>query len=772
MKRVLLALLLLLGACGGEESTESNDIPEMDYWWLDVNDENPGTDVDAQLQDGRVDQPGTGEIDDDLWKPPENIDHKVPIDLDVQTTEKTGDDEVETKDEDEKPVGEGEIGAPCVTGADCIEFLCLTSPEGMKCSGACDNFANPCPPQMYCANYPGQVTLVCVPGMVNICRPCSSNIDCFSNGVDVGDKCITMGSKGSFCGGNCESGGSCPAGYECHGMSDIGGMPADQCIRVDQECECANQFIQEGAWTTCYNQNLFGKCEGDRFCTAIGLSACSAPIPTEEVCNGQDDNCNGEVDEGTPDSDGDGIPDCVDEDDDNDNISDFADNCPLDANPGQEDLDKDTQGDACDDDKDGDGDPNSTDCAPMEATIYHGAEELCDGIDTDCEGGGAGDEVDGDGDGLMGCEGDCNDANNQVYPGALESCATGYDDDCDGDANTPDAIGCQNYFADEDNDGYGTGEFECLCFPEAPYTAGNSFDCDDTDADIRPDTIEDCATALIDENCDGNLSMEGALNCSLFYKDADEDGYGVPQSVCACEPDGIYTADNVLDCNDSNSDVNPDEDEDCLTIGVDDNCNGTTNDMDAANCSPWFEDKDGDTFGVGMQVCICEPQSVYTSPNGDDCDDTNGLVFPGKKETCATNYDDNCNDESNEPDAEGCTPWWVDQDGDGYAGTLICLCEAPANAEDYPEDCCDADPNAHPDQNKYFSEPINWCGGYDYNCDGSDESQYNSSCVEPPCSAGWFQPTPECGSTGNWCLNCSGCGSCIGQTIQQKQKCR
>jgi len=319
---------------------------------------------------------------------------------------------------------------------------------------------------------------------------------------------------------------------------------------------------------------------------------------------------------------------------------------------------------------------------------------------------------------------------------------------------------------------------ECVCQPDCEGKecgdngcGGSCGTCGGEDYCIAGACEATCGNGICDlvESC---FTCEADCGCTLFYKDADGDGYGVNQSVCACAPNGIYTADNVLDCNDNNADVNPDVEEDCLTIGMDDNCNGTTNDMDAENCDPWFEDKDSDGFGIGMEVCICEPQSVYTAPNGDDCDDSNGQVFPGKKETCATGYDDNCNEESNEADADGCTPWWVDQDGDGYAGTLICHCEAPGNAEDYPEDCCDADPNAHPDQTKYFSEPVNWCGGFDYNCDGEEASQYSSSCVEPPCSAGWFQPNPDCGMTGNWCLNCSGCGSCIGQTILQKQKCR
>lgn len=764
MRRAFLCLLLAITACGGGEGGTPRDAG-TEVGDIAMAEGELGAPVDGTNEGG---VPGGGHLD--LWVWPDIRSHEMEVFVEPDETGEPDPGKQEQKDETH-PMN-GETGAKCLLNLDCLSGLCLVANSGMQCTGPCGVDLT-CPPDMVCvSNYPNPGEQSCVPAKVNLCRPCMSNQDCMANGLDVGDRCIPMGAKGNFCGGACQGGTACPAGYECHGVVDLEGKPSDQCIKTSGECECTERFTAENAYTSCYVKNLYGKCVGERQCTPLGLTQCSAQVPSEEVCNGLDDDCDGQVDEGVPDTDNDGTPDCLDEDDDGDNLMDIADNCPLVPNPGQEDFDEDKIGDACDNDMDADGDPNGSDCAPLDPTRYHGAEELCDGIDNDCLSGVPESEIDADGDGFKACEGDCLDSNPFVFPGATEDCATPFDDDCDGDNNPLDAAGCQIFYKDTDGDGFGGEEFLCLCYAQAPFTTKNNVDCDDGDKDVNPNAIEDCATPEIDENCDGDLNAINGLNCSLFYKDADGDNAGVPEYICACLPFGVYAADNVLDCNDSNAAIHPDAVEDCLTIGVDDNCNGTSNDMDADNCSVWYEDKDSDGFGVGIGVCICEPQSVYTSPNDEDCDDTNGQVYPGKKEDCGTDYDDNCNGNDNEVDAQGCIPWWVDQDGDGWAGTQVCYCKPPNNASDFPEDCCDADPEAHPKQTKYFSEPRKWCGGYDYNCNGEEEYQFTSSCVEPPCTVGWFQPTPSCGKTGNWCLNCSGCGSCIGQTIQQKQKCR
>src|SRR3989344_2823060 len=77
-----------------------------------------------------------------------------------------------------------------------------------------------------------------------------------------------------------------------------------------------------------------------------------------ELCNGVDDSCNNQTDEGYPDSDSDSIMDCTDNcidvdntnqsDVDSDSVGDLCDNCLAASNQNQSDSDIDTWGNMCD----------------------------------------------------------------------------------------------------------------------------------------------------------------------------------------------------------------------------------------------------------------------------------------------------------------------------------------------------------------------------------------------------------------------------------------
>ncbi len=66
---------------------------------------------------------------------------------------------------------------------------------------------------------------------------------------------------------------------------------------ADQNCNGVNN---DGvAPRTCSVTNTYGTCEGLEFCDENGdWVGCSAPEPAPEVCNGADDDCDGDVDEG------------------------------------------------------------------------------------------------------------------------------------------------------------------------------------------------------------------------------------------------------------------------------------------------------------------------------------------------------------------------------------------------------------------------------------------------------------------------------------------
>ena len=329
-----------------------------------------------------------------------------------------------------------------------------------------------------------------------------------------------------------------------------------------------------------------------------------------ELCDGVDNNCNSQIDEGFADTDNDGQADCADSDDDADGVPDNADNCPLTANSDQADLDGDGQGNACDSDDDGDGNPDGADNCPLIANP---------------------DQADLDGDG-QGNACDSDDDNDTVVDGA-DNCPltantdqANIDGDAQGDVCDP----------DDDNDGALDGADNCPLL-------GNS-DQTDTDFDGQGDACD------ADDDGDGDTDG-GADNCPLSANPDQANNDGDAQGdVCDPDDDNDTVLDGADNCpltvntNQANNDgdaqgdvCDPDDDNDTILDGAD-NCPLTAN-TDQANtdgdaqgdvCDP---DDDNDTILDGADNCPLTPNTDQANNDGDslgdvcDPDDDNDTIL-------------------------------------------------------------------------------------------------------------------------------------------------
>ena len=186
---------------------------------------------------------------------------------------------------------------PCTENSDCQSGLCVPHLGGMVCSSYCTEECQPGWSCRYLPAFAPDVIFGCVSNFPTLCRPCTEDGECVA--LENAAVCIDGGEDGSFCGGGCGEEQPCPDGYSCQEVLSVNDVPSLQCTPDIATCPCTDHSIDTTFWTSCWQENEYGLCEGKRICAEAGLTDCDAVAPAEDSCNGLDDDCDDEVDEET-----------------------------------------------------------------------------------------------------------------------------------------------------------------------------------------------------------------------------------------------------------------------------------------------------------------------------------------------------------------------------------------------------------------------------------------------------------------------------------------
>ncbi len=349
---------------------------------------------------------------------------------------------------------------------------------------------------------------------------------------------------------------------------------AEVCNGIDDNCVggvdeglvrplCAKQAgVCAGARQTC------GGASGWLACTDADYLAWNSEYePVEASCDGLDNDCDTQTDEGVqtawyPDDDGDTYGDAI------------ASPVWACSAPADHVLDH-------------------TDCDDTRADVHPGAAEVCNGIDDNCVGGvdeglvrplcakqagvcAGARQTCGGASGWLACtDADYLAWNSEYEP--VEASCDGLDNDCD----TQTDEGVQTaWYPDDDGDTYGDAIASPVwaCSAPADHVLDHT-DCDDTRADVHPGAAEVCNG--IDDNCVGGVD-EGLVR-PLCAKQA---------GVCAGARQTCGGASGWLACTDAdylawNSEYEP----------VEASCDGFDNDCDAAT---------DEGFSLGVQCGVTD----------------------------------------------------------------------------------------------------------------------------------------------------------------------
>ncbi len=472
---------------------------------------------------------------------------------------------------------------------------------------------------------------------------------------------------------------------------------------IDEGCDCIPEETQKCGTTD------KGVCEfGTQTCTAEGKwGACIGSIePTDEVCDGLDNNCDGDIDNGLT------IPAATNQK----GVCSGAKQICDGVNGWKDDF---------------------SGIAEYEAT-----ETKCDGLDNDCDGQkdvgcgcikGATEKCGTDqgtcvaGTRTCKIDGTWGECVGEVKPTA-ETC-DGLDNNCNGDID--EGIATNDYYLDEDGDTYGAGNAVKNCKAPTEKHVLTAGDCNDGDATIHPDAVEDCNGK--DNNCDGTLDNV------LTIPDASKQ-----QGVCSgAKKKCMGTAGWVDDF----SGIDDYETTETRCDGLDNDCDGKK-DLECG-CIKGATEKCGTDEGE----CVAGERTCKIDGTWGECV---GEVKP-VQETC-DEKDNNCNGQIDEGVK---TRFYRDADGDKH-GTAAAptaenskeACSPPDGYVASNDDCNDGNININPDAPEVCDqagEDENCSGGANEGCDCYIDEQADCGTDVGVCEFG----KKTCDTTGHW-------GECVG----------